>query len=76
MPMYGCGGTLAASAKLVNGLENLAYEMNGYTTTTGIHSHPFGSCNVQSNTKAIFCLIHKEKDGLEAMGEEVVKQAY
>lgn len=48
--------------------------MNGYTTTTGIHSHPFGSCNIQSKTKVVFCLMHKEAEGLEAMGEEIVKR--
>lgn len=73
-PMWGRRDTLAASAKLINELESLAYEMNGYTTTTGIHSHPFGSCNIQSKTKVIFCLMHKEAGGLEAMGSEIVKR--
>lgn len=73
-PMWGRRDTLAASAKLISELENLAYEKNGYTTTTGIHSHPFGSCNIQSKTKVIFCLMHKEKEGLEEMGEEIVKR--
>jgi N-carbamoyl-L-amino-acid hydrolase len=51
-----CGDdeTLAASVKLINELENLAYVKNGYTTTNGIHSHPFGSCNIQSKTKVVF----------------------
>jgi N-carbamoyl-L-amino-acid hydrolase len=73
-PMWGRRDTLAASARLINELENLAYEMNGYTTTTGIHSHPFGSCNIQSKTKVIFCLMHKETEGLEAMGKEIEKR--
>ena len=72
--MWGRRDTLAASAKLINELENLAYEKNGYTTTTGIHSYPFGSCNIQSKTKVIFRLMHKEKEGLEEMGEEIVKR--
>ncbi|CZR54327.1 uncharacterized protein PAC_04211 [Phialocephala subalpina] len=88
-PTYGRRDTLAASAKPINELENLAYEMNGYTTTTGIHlppaklafsyanslkSHPFGSCSIQSKTKVVFCLMHKEAEGLEATGEEIVKR--
>ncbi|KAF8864243.1 Zn-dependent exopeptidase [Acephala macrosclerotiorum] len=73
-PMYGRRDRFAASAKLVNELENLAYEMNDYTTTTGIHSHPFGSCNIQSKTKVVFCLMHNEAEGLEAMGEEIGKR--
>jgi N-carbamoyl-L-amino-acid hydrolase len=74
-PMYGRRDTLAASAKLpiINDLENPAYEMDGCTITTGIHSHPFGSCNIQSKTKAIFCPMCKRKEGLEAVGEETVK---
>ncbi|TVY50682.1 N-carbamoyl-L-amino-acid hydrolase [Lachnellula cervina] len=71
-PMWGRRDTLAASAKLITELENLAYEKHGYTTTTGIHSHPFGSCNIQSKTKVVFCLMHKEAEGLEDMGEEIV----
>jgi N-carbamoyl-L-amino-acid hydrolase len=73
-PMWGRRDTLAASARLINELENLAYEMNGYTTTTGIHSHPFGSCNIQSKTKVVFCLMHKEAEGLETMGSEIEKR--
>jgi N-carbamoyl-L-amino-acid hydrolase len=71
--VWGRRDTLAASAQLINELEIPAYEKNGYTTATGIHSYPFGSCNIQSKTKVIFCLMHKEKEGLEKMGEEMVK---
>jgi N-carbamoyl-L-amino-acid hydrolase len=70
-PMYGRRDTLAASAQLINELEKLAYEKNGYTTTTGIHSYPFGSCNIQSKTKVIFCLMHKEAEGLDSMGTDI-----
>jgi N-carbamoyl-L-amino-acid hydrolase len=73
-PMWGRRDTLAASAKLINELENLAYEKNGYTTTTGIHSHPFGSCNIQSKTKVVFYLMHKKATGLEEIGEEIVRR--
>lgn len=73
-PMWGRRDTLAASAQLITELENLAYEKNGYTTTTGIHSHPFGSCNIQSKTKVVFCLMHKKAEGLEDMGIEIEKR--
>lgn len=73
-PMGGRRDTLAASAKLISELESLAYDKNGYTTTTGIHSYPFGSCNIQSKTKVVFCLMHKETESLEVMGEDIERR--
>lgn len=65
----------SANSKLqINEIENLAYEMNGFSTTTGIHSYPFGSCNIQSKTKVVFCLMHKLTAGLEEMGQEIEKR--
>jgi N-carbamoyl-L-amino-acid hydrolase len=72
--MWGRRDTLAASAKLISEIESLAYDFGGDTTTTGLHSHPFGSCNIQSRTKVVFCLMHAEKEGLENMGDEIEKR--
>jgi N-carbamoyl-L-amino-acid hydrolase len=71
MPMYGRRDTLAASARLIAELEDLAFETGGYTTTTGLHSHPFGSCNIQSKTKVIFCLMHEKAEGQEEMCQKI-----
>jgi N-carbamoyl-L-amino-acid hydrolase len=74
-PMWGRRDTLAASAKLINELENLAYEKNGYTTTTGIHSHPLAVATSNQRQKSYSaCLMHKETTGLEEMGEEIVRR--
>jgi N-carbamoyl-L-amino-acid hydrolase len=73
-PMWGRRDTLAASAKLISELETLAYEKNGYTTTTGIHSFPYGTCNIQSKTKVVFCLMHKETDSLQQMSDEILNR--
>lgn len=67
-PMFGRRDTLVASASVITELENLAFEKGGDTTTVQIHSYPFGSCNIQSRTKVVFCLMHKTAEGLEDMG--------
>lgn len=71
-----CGDAeiLAASARLIHELEDLAYEINGYTTTAGVHSHPFGSCNIQSEIRVVCCLMYKETEGIEAVGSEIEKR--
>lgn len=73
-PMYGRRDALVGGAKLITALESLAYDQNGYTTTTSIQSGPWGACNIQSKTKVVFCLMHKEADGLETMGTDIVQK--
>ncbi|KAJ9265349.1 hypothetical protein DTO027B5_7820 [Paecilomyces variotii] len=73
-PMYGRKDALVGASKLIVALEDLAYDSNGYTTTTNIQSGPWGACNIQSKTKVVFCLMHKEAQGLEDMGEKIVKK--
>ncbi|KAL2812927.1 hypothetical protein BDW59DRAFT_176866 [Aspergillus cavernicola] len=72
-PMYGRRDALIGAAKLITQLETLAYSHNGYTTVTNIQSGPWGACNIQSKTKVVFCLMHKEAEGLEDMGAETVR---
>lgn len=71
-PMYGRRDALTGAAKLITQLETLAYAKNGYTTVTSIQSGPWGACNIQSKTKVVFCLMHKEAEGLEDMGTDIV----
>lgn len=66
-PMHGRRDSLVGASRLICGLEQLAYDVNGYTTTTNIQSGPVGSCNIQSWTKVVFCLMHKELGSLENM---------
>ncbi|KAK5457074.1 hypothetical protein LTS15_004855 [Exophiala xenobiotica] len=73
-PMYGRRDALTGAAKLVCELEKLAYEQNGATTVTGIHSRPWGACNIQSKCKMTFCLMHKEAEGLEQMGKIIMER--
>ncbi|KIW84606.1 hypothetical protein Z517_03856 [Fonsecaea pedrosoi CBS 271.37] len=73
-PMYGRRDALTGAAKLICELEKLAYEKNGASTVTGIHSRPWGACNIQSKTKITFCLMHKEAEGLEAMGTSIMER--
>ncbi|KAL4917372.1 hypothetical protein BDW62DRAFT_218179 [Aspergillus aurantiobrunneus] len=72
-PMYGRRDALTGAAKLITQLEKLAYTHNGYTTVTNIQSGPWGACNIQSKTKLVFCLMHREAQGLEDMGAETVR---
>lgn len=65
---------LVGAAKVVVELEKLAYEMNGRTTVTGLHSRPWGACNIQSKTKTTFCLMHKDGVQLEKMGESIMEK--
>jgi N-carbamoyl-L-amino-acid hydrolase len=70
-PMYGRQDALLGAAKLMTALEEIAYANAGGSTVTGIHSRPWGACNIQSNTNVRFCLMHWEAAGLEKMGMEV-----
>ncbi|KAL3469707.1 hypothetical protein BJX99DRAFT_264951 [Aspergillus californicus] len=72
-PMFGRRDALTGAAKLITQLETLAYERSGYTTVTNIQSGPWGACNIQSKTKVVFCLMHREEEGLEEMGSDVVR---
>lgn len=72
-PMYGRRDALTGAAKLITELEKLAYEKAGGSTVTGIHSGPWGACNIQSKTKITFCLMHKEAEALEDMGSSIMK---
>ncbi|KAL4737165.1 hypothetical protein BDV11DRAFT_216879 [Aspergillus similis] len=72
-PMYGRRDALTGAAKLITQLETLAYMRNGYTTVTNIQSGPWGACNIQSKTKVVFCLMHREAEGLEDMGADIVR---
>ncbi|KAL4745329.1 hypothetical protein BDW72DRAFT_211518 [Aspergillus terricola var. indicus] len=72
-PMYGRRDALTGAAKLITQLETLAYARNGYTTVTNIQSGPWRACNIQSKTKVVFCLMHREAEGLEDMGADIVR---
>ena len=41
-------------------------------TVTHIESRPFGLCNIQSNTKVVFCLNHQEAEGLNDMASIII----
>ena len=71
-PMFGRRDTMLGSAKFIVALDELAYEKNGYTTVTNIMSRPFGLCNIQSMTKVVFCLNHKEVQGLDEMNSTII----
>jgi len=74
-PMHGRRDTLVGASKLIVELDNLAHTAGGYTTATNIQSGPVGSCNIQSNTKIVFCLMHQELQGLENMGLQAAAKA-
>ncbi|CAM1503488.1 Fc.00g010790.m01.CDS01 [Cosmosporella sp. VM-42] len=74
-PMYGRRDALVGAAKIITELEMLAYERNGYTTMTKIRSGPWGACNLQSNVRLAFCLMHKEVAGLDLMGSDIEARA-
>lgn len=74
-PMHGRRDTLVGASKLVVELDKLAHTAGGYTTATNIQSGPVGSCNIQSNTKLVFCLMHQELRGLEDMAQQILAQA-
>ncbi|ETN45722.1 uncharacterized protein HMPREF1541_09555 [Cyphellophora europaea CBS 101466] len=65
---------LVGASKIVVELEKLAYDHNGRTTVTGLHSRPWGACNIQSKTKTTFCLMHKDGAALEKMGESIMEK--
>ncbi|KAK4939769.1 hypothetical protein LTR10_020053 [Elasticomyces elasticus] len=67
-PMHGRRDTLQGAAKFMTSLETLAYHMGGRSTVTSIQSGPIGSCNIQSKTKVVFCVMHKNGDSLLEMG--------
>jgi N-carbamoyl-L-amino-acid hydrolase len=73
--MHGRRDTLVGASKLVVELEKLAHTAGGYTTATGIQSGPVGSCNIQSDTKLVFCLMHQQLRGLESMGQQIIAHA-
>lgn len=73
--MHGRRDTLVGAGKFIVELDELAYTAGGYTTATGIQSGPVGSCNIQSNTKVVFCLMHQNLEGLESMGSEIAAKA-
>ena len=70
-PMFGRRDAIVGAGKLIAALDALAYDMNGYTTVTNIESRPFGICNIQSKVKVMFCLNHKQAQGLDEMGSAV-----
>jgi hydantoinase/carbamoylase family amidase len=72
-PMHGRRDALTGAAKLIIQLETLAYARNGYTTVVSIESGPRGTANIQSKTKLVFCLMHKEAEGLENMGADIAR---
>jgi N-carbamoyl-L-amino-acid hydrolase len=72
--MYGRKDALLGAAKLITELEKVAYENNGASTVTGIHSRPWGACNIQSSTKVVFTLMHWEAQGLGQMGADIEKR--
>jgi N-carbamoyl-L-amino-acid hydrolase len=72
--MYGRKDALTGAAKLITELEKVSYENNGAATVTGIHSRPWGACNIQSSTKVVFTMMHWEAEGLETMGAEIEKR--
>jgi N-carbamoyl-L-amino-acid hydrolase len=74
-PMHGRRDTLVGASKLVVELDALAHTAGGYTTATNIQSGPVGCCNIQSNTKLVFCVMHQQLQGLESMGYEILSKA-
>lgn len=73
-PMYGRKDALLGASKLITELEKVSYENAGASTVTGIHSRPWGACNIQSSTKVVFTMMHWKAEGLEAMGKEIEKR--
>ncbi|KAJ9502459.1 hypothetical protein LTR96_005578 [Exophiala xenobiotica] len=73
-PMYGRKDTLTGAAKIVASLETLAYEFNGATTPTSLKTGPIGSCNIQSTTKIVFCLMNASGEKLLEMGKKIESQ--
>lgn len=71
--MAGRQDALLGAAKLMVELENVATKYKGGSTVTGIHSRPWGACNIQSSTNTRFCLMHWEAEGLEKMGASIEK---
>ncbi|EME43947.1 hypothetical protein DOTSEDRAFT_71678 [Dothistroma septosporum NZE10] len=74
-PMEGRCDSLLGACKVITETETLAHSYNGYTTVTNIQSGPVGSCNIQSWTRIVFCLMHPESLKLSAMGEEIKERA-
>jgi len=74
-PMHGRRDTLVGASKLVIELDGLAHTAGGYTTATNIQSGPVGSCNIQSHTKLVFCMMHQQLQGLESMGQQILSKA-
>ncbi|KAK4539199.1 hypothetical protein LTR36_001157 [Oleoguttula mirabilis] len=70
-PMYGRRDALVGAGKIIAELDKLAYDHDGRTTVTNILSGPWGACNIQSDTKVSFCLMHWEAEGLDAMGKDI-----
>lgn len=70
--MFGRRDAIVGAGKFIAALDAMAYDMNGYTTITNIQSRPFGLCNIQSKTKVVFCLNHKQAKGLDDMGSAVL----
>ncbi|KAK0249624.1 hypothetical protein LTR29_014603 [Friedmanniomyces endolithicus] len=70
-PMHGRRDALAGAGKIISALDDLAYTHNGRTTVTNILSGPWGACNIQSDTRLSFCLMHWEAAGLDAMGADI-----
>lgn len=59
------------AAKLITDLEALASRYDGFTTVTNIQSGPVGSCNIQSWTRVVFCLMNPDSSKLAAMAEDI-----
>ncbi|KAL1587014.1 hypothetical protein WHR41_04129 [Cladosporium halotolerans] len=74
-PMHGRRDALVGASRLIVELDNLAHVADGYTTATNIQSGPVGSCNIQSSTKLVFCLMHKELLSLNNMGQQAHEKA-
>ncbi|GAB7358071.1 hypothetical protein MBLNU230_g0233t1 [Neophaeotheca triangularis] len=73
-PMHGRRDTLVGAGKIITALDQLAYDCNGYTTVTNIQSGPVGACNIQSDTKMVFCLMHPDADSLIDMEKAIRKE--
>ena len=73
--MEGRRDSLLGASKVITEIETLTHSNNGYSTVTNIQSGPVGSCNIQSWTKIVFCLMHPEPSKLFAMGEEIKSRA-
>ena len=73
--MHGRRDSLVGASKLVTELDQLAYDAGGLTTATNIQSGPVGSCNIQSWTKLVFCMMHQKLEGLAGMEQSVTKSA-